>query len=766
MSPGPGQPSAAEPPPSTKGLVRRATPYEIGGLVALYGLAATGLSLAGVSGLVTALALLIGLVVLLAAVAVLSGRDARSVAAENDRRLRQIHDSEAWLRVALDHADIGMGIVDARGAWLHVNDRLRSMLGRSEPDLLALSLPAVTAESYAASITDALAQVASASDGGWKSETLQVRGDGVAIPVALSLTRLGDGPSGTRSLLVQEMDITAAKRAETVREALVAIRHAIATSATWEQAAPAVLSALCTELGWDVAQMWSPDADGKMLKLRQSWQADDPRVVEFDRAARLVAMPAASGLMGKALRSGVPAVNSEVSAQSESLIGEAARRAGLTIAVASPVTFAGDSTAVLALFGRGRRDVDSDVMTMLSVAGSEIGQFIHRSDTTQALQRSEADHRAIFERAPIGIARISAEGELVEGNAALLNMLGHDLETLRNQAWPELQRAYDLAAGRANLAPLLAGISDGGSVQVRAATGDGRWLWLQLSAASIPDLKGRPEHVLLMVEDVTTVRETQDKLEESLAAQQRANSDLEKLDRTKTEFLSIVSHEFRTALTGIQGFSELIRDGGLEQDELRAYGGYIFNDADRVNRLIGDMLDLDRMESGRMSIRMADVDINEVLSDTVARAATASSMVEFKPDLDPRLPIVTGDRDRLIQVVSNLVNNAVKYSPEGGTVTISSRAEGGYALITVADTGLGIPPDEIAHVFERFRRVRSGAAQSIAGTGLGLTIVKQIVEMHGGKIWVESAVGHGSAFHFTIPLAPEAVTPSLQLRHA
>src|SRR5262249_20552384 len=156
----------------------------------------------------------------------------------------------------------------------------------------------------------------------------------------------------------------------------------------------------------------------------------------------------------------------------------------------------------LVLFGRGHHDLDDQVMTMLSVAGSEIGQFIRRSETTVALQRSEADHRAIFERAPIGIARISAEGELVEGNTALLNMLKLDLETLRDQAWPELQRAYDLAASRANLPPLLAGISDGGSVQVRAATGEGRWLWLQMSAASIPDLRGRPEHVLLMVEDV------------------------------------------------------------------------------------------------------------------------------------------------------------------------------------------------------------------------------------------------------------------------
>ena len=166
-----------------------------------------------------------------------------------------------------------------------------------------------------------------------------------------------------------------------------------------------------------------------------------------------------------------------------------------------------------------------------------------------------------------------------------------------------------------------------------------------------------------------------------------------------------------------------------------------------------------------MSMRSGDVDINDIVMEAISRAAPSAVTVEFKSDLDPRLPIVSGDRDRLIQVLSNLVNNAVKYSPEGGTVTLATRADGRFALVSITDTGIGIPQDEIGHVFERFRRVRSGAAQSIPGTGLGLTIVKQIVEMHGGRIWVESAVGHGSSFHFTIPLAPESAN-ALQLRHA
>jgi PAS domain S-box-containing protein len=710
-----------------------------------------------------ALVLAVILVVVAAAVHEVVGR-VRAEATAAAQKVAEVEAREERLRITVEAAQVGLALIAPSGEWLQVNERLSGILGRSRAELLKMTLADVTAEHDLAAMQEALAMLRTGDILRWEGELHQVRADGGRVPVEIAIAAVGDHPSGELVMLLQEADVSARKRLDGLRDGLIAVRHVIVSATGWEQAAPQLLSGLCAHLDWDVAQYWTVDGDLQALRLRHAWHRDGVALDDFRNQSRRLSIASGEGLLGRVWQSGVPSAQEDLSAATDYDRAAEALHAGLRSAIAFPVVSAGVVIGVIEMLSAEPTQIQNDLVTMLSTAGGEIGQFIRRSETAQALRRSETDHRAIFERSPIGIARVSSEGELLEANPALLSMTEHDFQTMRSHTWPDLLRAYDQAASRSRFPPLLAGISDGKSVQVRSGTGGGKWLWLQLTATSIPDSSGRPEHVLVMVEDVTIVREAQDKLGEALESQRSANATLEKLDRTKTEFLSIVSHEFRTALTGIQGFSELIRDGGLEADEVRAYGGYIFNDADRVNRLIGDMLDLDRMESGRMSIRTGDVDINEVLSDAIARAGS-SPTVEFKADLDPRLPIVTGDRDRLVQVVSNLVNNAVKYSPDGGTVTLSSRSEGGFALVSVADTGVGIPPDEIGHVFERFRRVRSGAAQSIPGTGLGLTIVKQIVEMHGGKIWVESAVGHGSAFHFTLPLAADNVT-SLQRRHA
>ena len=692
-------------------------------------------------------------------------KHSRATAAAAQSKADGLAESERRLRATLESAEVGLALAGLDGRLLETNQPLALILGRSRDELLRTTLGEVIVENDRAAIDEGLALLRSGDVTRWDADTHVVRPDGSAVPAALFIARLPNPIARDASLLVQLADISARSRAGALRDSVAAVRQIIVTSPGLEAAMPQLLSTFCGHLDWNVAQYWAADADRKTMHVRNAWNASGAALDAFLHASRGVAVTPGAGLVGRVWQSGVLAAEEDLESTPDDERITALRSAALRSVVAFPVVDGGEAVGVIELASDRVRSLRDDEVTMLATAGVEIGQFIRRSETAQALRRSEADHRAIYERSPIGIARISSGGELLEANPALLLMLEHDEQTMRAGAWPDLLRAYDQAAARQHKAPFLAGITDGSSVQVRAATGSGKWLWLQLTATSIPDSSGRPEHVLVMIEDVTAVRETSDKLAEALEAQRDANVNLEKIDRTKSEFLSIVSHEFRTALTGIQGFSELIRDGGLEPDEVRAYGGYIFNDADRVNRLIGDMLDLDRMESGRMSMRAADVDINDVLMEAISRAAPSAVSVEFKSDLDPRLPIVSGDRDRLVQVVSNLVNNAVKYSPEGGTVTLSSRVEGQFALVSITDTGIGIPQDEIGHVFERFRRVRSGAAQSIPGTGLGLTIVKQIVEMHGGKIWVESAVGHGSSFHFTIPLTAEGAR-SLQLRHA
>jgi signal transduction histidine kinase len=243
---------------------------------------------------------------------------------------------------------------------------------------------------------------------------------------------------------------------------------------------------------------------------------------------------------------------------------------------------------------------------------------------------------------------------------------------------------------------------------------------------------------------------------ELLAQQRKAVAQLEELNRAKSDFVSIVSHEFRTPLTGIQGFSELMRDEDLSVDEMKEYAGDINKDAQRLNRMITEMLDLDRMESGRMVLHREKADVNAIVREAAGRLAPSAQRHTVKLNLDPDLPLVDIDRDKINQVLLNFLSNAVKYSPGGGEIAVTTRVEGPMVHVFVRDPGTGIPADSLEKVFERYSRLESGATRYIQGTGLGLPISRQIVEMHGGKAWVESTPGEGSVFQFTLPLVPVA----------
>ena len=248
-------------------------------------------------------------------------------------------------------------------------------------------------------------------------------------------------------------------------------------------------------------------------------------------------------------------------------------------------------------------------------------------------------------------------------------------------------------------------------------------------------------------------------LERAHEATRQTYREIEQLSKLRSEFVSIVSHEFRTPLTGIQGFSEMMRDENLSIPEMREFAGDINKDARRLARLITDMLDLDRMESGRMTLNSEPLDLNRIVTDTAAQFRLSAGDHPIELDLDAGVHQMVGDADRLTQVVTNLVSNAIKYSPAGGAVELRTARTGKTVTITVTDHGMGIAADQLEKIFDRYSRIDTTQTRSIQGTGLGLPIVRQIVQLSEGTVWATSELGQGSVFHIQLPLV-EAAGPT------
>lgn len=243
-------------------------------------------------------------------------------------------------------------------------------------------------------------------------------------------------------------------------------------------------------------------------------------------------------------------------------------------------------------------------------------------------------------------------------------------------------------------------------------------------------------------------------------------TDLRNLERMKSDFVSTVSHELRTPLTAIKGFIRTLLDDPTgdyyDQTTRMEFYGIIDSECDRLTRLISDLLNVSRIERGQpLQLQYGEVDVAASVERAVGFQRSYADRHELAIDMPSELPAIIADRDKLDQILINLLGNAVKYSPEGGTITTRVQLDGEKLLFAISDQGIGIPHDHLDKIFDRFHRVHSGDSQRVGGTGIGLFLVKSLVEAHHGIIWVESTLGKGSTFYFTIPLSPATVaTPA------
>ncbi len=386
----------------------------------------------------------------------------------------------------------------------------------------------------------------------------------------------------------------------------------------------------------------------------------------------------------------------------------------------------------------------------LLLVGSQV--LSHRDSLSLLVKSQRAENQVerrnnlldeIITHAPLGIVRVGIDMRIIDANprmAALMRMdadhlVGRPVAAFLDPA--EFTRVFEL------FQPLWNGAVATIESDSHAVRGDKTSAWLHWSATTVRNAAGRVEYFLAMYEDTDAQHAANEAATAHLAG-------IERLNQLKSEFITLVSHEFRTGLVGIQGFSEMIRDSELAVEDVKAFAADINKDAQRLNRMINDMLDLDRIEAGRLVLHMESVDINLLLQEAVERARASGHHV-VNVDLDRSGPLAHCDADRVAQIISNLLTNAIKYSPDGGEILVSSRASEGFVEVGVRDHGIGIAPEFAKRLFSRYERYEKMSGK-IIGTGLGLAIARQIVEMHAGRIWVDTTIGSGSEFRFSLPM--------------
>jgi two-component system phosphate regulon sensor histidine kinase PhoR len=346
------------------------------------------------------------------------------------------------------------------------------------------------------------------------------------------------------------------------------------------------------------------------------------------------------------------------------------------------------------------------------------------------LQQEQAKISAVLDGMVEGVIAVDARDHIVLMNERARTLF--DVGTGRGERKPLLE-----VIRNADLQSLLGDLRRPGE-----ATGSRREIVLGGAAERIVQvnalplaLEGDDVGVVMVIHDVTELR---------------------RLEMVRTEFVANVSHELRTPLTAIHGYLETLLGGGLEEPEhARKFLEIVFRHTERLGRLLEDLTDLSNIELGRVRLRIDRVAVGDVVESVLAimRPRAAVRRVDLAAEVAADLPAVAADHDRLAQILINLVDNAVKYTGQGGRVRVAGHAVAGAVELGVTDTGIGIPRADLPRITERFYRVDKARSRELGGTGLGLAIVKHLVIAHGGELHIDSEPGRGTSVRFTLPMA-------------
>jgi PAS domain S-box-containing protein len=545
-------------------------------------------------------------------------------------------------------------------------------------------------------------------------------------------------------------DITAQRRREREHVVVIETAKAMSQAADVRDACRIAIECLCDATGWPYAEAWIPAPDRDAMDRVAVWHREDAPLGDFAEAMGRFNLARGHGLPGRVWETRRPVWVrdlAEIEGDTNYVRTAIVAGSGLRAAVGVPVMAGDEVVATLAFHMYGLTDDDAFLVRLASVVAEPLGMMIVRKRAEDALRESEERFHRLSDASTDGIA-VSRDGVALEVNTAWCHMFGYDEAEAR--ALPP----YATIASRDRATVVNAVTQEWqNTYEVAGLRRDGTTFDAQLTGSHIT-YKGSGARM-------TVVRDI---------------SEWKRVDRMKSEFVSTVSHELRTPLTAIRGSLGLLEGGVVGPLTARASElvRIAVGNTDRLVRLINDMLDLDKMEAGKLELRLTSLTPAGIIRAAVDGIHAMAEQYDIQlVEHVTALREVEGDRDRVLQVLTNLLSNAIKFAPAGSTVEIfatdedadasadaartipgASRAGLPVVRFAVENPGPGIAPAEMDRLFRRFQQLDSSDTRRRGGTGLGLAISKAIVEQHGGTIGAESEPGRTTVFWFELPVLP------------
>lgn len=544
---------------------------------------------------------------------------------------------------------------------------------------------------------------------------------------------------------------------ETRVAANLAITQILAESPALSDATPRILKTICTTLGWQAGAMWSLDPSAAVLRGLSFWSTDGARLKNFEMVSGERTFTVGVGLPGRVWQRMEPCWIPELAKDDNFPRAIVALREDLRAAFAFPIVAGEEFVGVMEFFSNEIRQPDGALLAMFRSIGSQIGQFMERRRAEDAL-RSFA---AIVESTDDAIIGMDLNGVITSWNYSASELYGYSAEEIVGEHVSVLVPVEHFQDESQILAKLRNGERVVHYETVRMAK-NGTRIDVSLTVSPIQDASGAVIGASKIARDITERRRVEEEREELLRREHDARAEAEVANRLKDEFLANLSHELRTPLNAIVGWAGMLRNNKLEPDETERAIEIIDRNAKAQTQLIESVLDVSRIVSGKLQFDVRPVEVEKVIEAAIdsMRLAAAAKNMSFRVRVDSSIPPVSGDFNRLQQVVWNLLSNAVKFSPNGTQIDVQLKTVAAQVQIVVRDNGQGISAEFLPHVFERFRQGDASTTKRFGGLGLGLAIVRHLVEMHGGSVTVESD-GEGKGTTFTVNLPTMSSGPEV-----